>query len=42
MYSEIKDIVAAGATVNIDHDAGAAIVTWWVLKLLCVCWLKKF
>ena len=30
MYSEIKDIVAAGATVNVDKTAGVAIVTWWV------------
>ncbi|KZF20249.1 glycoside hydrolase family 18 protein [Xylona heveae TC161] len=28
MYSEIEDIVSAGATVTEDKDAGVAIVTW--------------
>ena len=29
MYSEIQDIVAAGATVTEDNVAGVAIVTWY-------------
>lgn len=36
MYSEIQDIVAAGATVSKDTDAGVAIVTWYV------CWTMEF
>ncbi len=28
MYSEIEDIIAAGATVVKDNDAGVAIVNW--------------
>lgn len=28
MYSEIEDIIAAGATVTEDKDAAVAIVTW--------------
>ncbi len=29
MYSEIQDIVAAGATVAEDNVAGVVVVTWY-------------
>lgn len=29
MFSEIEDIIQAGATVTEDEDAGVAIVTWY-------------
>lgn len=34
MYSEIQDIVRAGATVTEDMNAGVAIVTWYSILSL--------